>query len=46
MAATMAKLRNDIAHGSARPDHYLLTECFAQATDVARRLALHEMGVH
>lgn len=44
-AATMAKLRNDIAHGGARPDHYLLTECFAQATDVARRLALHEMGI-
>ena len=41
----MTKLRNDIAHGGARPDHYLLTECFAQAIDVARRLALHEMGI-
>jgi hypothetical protein len=44
-AETMAKLRNDIAHGSARPDHDVLSECFGQATDTARRLALREMGV-
>jgi hypothetical protein len=44
-AATMAKVRNDIAHGNAHPDGYLLRQCFAQALEVARKLALAEMGL-
>jgi hypothetical protein len=44
-AATMAKVRNDIAHGNAHPDVYVLQDCFTQALDVARKLALLEMGL-
>lgn len=44
-AATMAKVRNDIAHGNAHPDRYVLRDCFAQALEVARKLALAEMGL-
>ena len=44
-AATMARVRNDIAHGNAHPDGYELRTCFAQAVDAARKLALAEMGV-
>jgi hypothetical protein len=44
-AKTMAKVRNDIAHGNAHPDGYLLRKCFAQALEVARKLALAEMGL-
>lgn len=43
--SVMAKLRNDIAHGNAHPDHYTLSACFGQALRMARRLALAEMGV-
>lgn len=44
-ASSMAKLRNGIAHGNADPDHYELVACFGQAIELARRLALREMGV-
>ncbi len=44
-AATMAKVRNDIAHGNAHPDSSLLEECFDQGLAVARRLAIKELGL-
>lgn len=44
-AQTMAEVRNDIAHGNAHPDPYLLHDCHAQAVEMARRLALAEMGL-
>jgi hypothetical protein len=44
-ATTMAKVRNDIAHGNAHPSGPLLRDCFEQAFDVARRLALLAMGL-
>lgn len=44
-AATMAEVRNNIAHGNAHPDGYLLRDCYAQALGVARQLALAEMGL-
>lgn len=44
-AQTMAAVRNDIAHGNAHPDPHLLRDCHVQAVEVARRLALAEMGL-
>lgn len=43
-AQAMAQLRNDIAHGNARPDSVFLDDAFSQGLEAARLLALREMG--
>lgn len=45
-AATMAKLRNDIAHGNAHPDTQTLEACFEQALNATRLLALDDVGAY
>ena len=45
-AATMAQLRNDIAHGNMQPDYWTLERCFQQALLAARLLALNDVGAY
>lgn len=45
-ASTMARVRNDIAHGNAHPDSRILEACFQQALLAARLLALDDVGAY